>query len=333
MQAPVSPDKVSIIIPVYNVELYIGACVCSAIDQTYPNLEIILVDDCGTDQSLRTAERILRQSSREWKTVRHSVNRGLSAARNSGADAATGAYIYYLDSDDYIAADTIERLVSAICRHHADVAFGCGYILLQEDGTLSPIWKDTVENLHEQDAFHAYLRQEHPFMAQHRLIRLAAYRESGIRFQEGLVHEDILWSLQMSRSGLSICSAPGNHLYFYRQRNSSIMAQSKVSQKRVEGYEVATRAHYQMLTQEGLHHDPEFCNMYAYLFHTTVNMIMSDQRTPTRQQCRKVAAFLKECSFCIPEIAHTHHFLRSYVLLAHFMPAALARKISALLHP
>ena len=331
MSFPIYPDKVSIIIPIYNVEPYIEACILSVVNQTHPNLEIILVDDCSTDQSLCKAEQLLKQSPHEWKIVSHAVNRGLSAARNSGTDAATGTFIYYLDSDDYIAVDTIERLVHAIHLHQADVAFGCGYILLHDDGTLSPIWKDTAENLHEIDAFLAYLRQEHPFMAQHRLIRLAAYREKKIRFREGLVHEDILWSLQMSRSGLRICSAPGRHLYFYRQRGSSIMAQPNFSPKRVEGYAVATEAHHQLLTREKLYLNPDFCKMYAYLFHTTINMLISDKQTPHRAQCKAIAAFLQKTPYTIPEIASTQRFLKSYIWLAKFMPARLARKLASII--
>lgn len=332
-RAPSKPitEKVSIIIPVYNVEPYIEDCVRSVTMQTHDNLEIILVDDCGSDNSMQLAEHILTQSSQEWRSIKHAGNRGLSAARNTGADAATGDYLYFLDSDDYINPVTIEQLLHAAHQHDADITFGCGFVLLMPDSSLKPIWKDTAESLHELDAFHAYLRQEHTFMAQHRLIRRSAYMASGIRFQEGLVHEDILWSLQMARSGLSICSAPGHHLYFYRQRSTSIMAQSKSSPKKIEGYTAATRAHYQLMVQEELHRDPEFCRMYAYIFHTTVNMIMADSAASARSQCRAIAAYLREFDFCIQEIESTFRFLKAYTTLARFMPALLARKISALL--
>ena len=75
----------------------------------------------------------------------------------------------------------------------------------------------------------------------------------------------------------------------------------------------------------------EFCRMYAYIFHTTVNMIMADSAASARSQCRAIAAYLREFDFCIQEIESTFRFLKTYTTLARFMPALLARKISALL--
>lgn len=322
------PETVSIIIPVYHVEEYIEECIQSAIHQTYPHIEIILVDDCSSDSSYKLAEKQLQQSNRLWKSVRHENNRGLSAARNSGVDAATGEYIYFLDSDDYIATDCIQRLVEAIHLHQKDIAIGCGFVLLMPDKRLAPIWKDTAENLHEQDALGAYLRKEHNFAACHRLINAAAYRATGIQFREGLQHEDVIWSFQMARSGLSICSAPGNNLYFYRQREGSIMAQAKVSPGRINGFIEATRVHYQAMMAESLQQNPDFCHMYAYLFRETVHMIMADTNRSLRARCQDVAKYLKEFSHCPPEIAPQYNMMKRFVSLSRFMPAPIAFRIA-----
>ena len=94
--------KVSIIIPIYNVESYIANCLHSVFNQTYKDLEIILVDDCGTDKSMNIAMESINKykSSFYIKVIHHKENKGLSAARNSGIKEATGDYIYFLDSDD-----------------------------------------------------------------------------------------------------------------------------------------------------------------------------------------------------------------------------------------
>lgn len=108
---------VSIIIPVYNVAPYIEACLKSVMRQTYGGqMECIIVDDCGTDDSIAIAERMTAayQGPIQFRMLHHDRNRGLSAARNMGTNAATGDYIYYLDSDDEITTDCIERLMKPI---------------------------------------------------------------------------------------------------------------------------------------------------------------------------------------------------------------------------
>ena len=105
---------ISIIIPIYNVEPYIIRCVDSVLRQTYRQLEIILVDDCSPDHSMEIARKHIEASTSskglKFKYIKHEKNRGLSAARNSGLDAATGEYIYFLDSDDEITEEEKSEL-------------------------------------------------------------------------------------------------------------------------------------------------------------------------------------------------------------------------------
>ena len=107
---------VSIIIPVYNVSDYVEECLQSVAAQTYTDIECIIVDDCGTDDSMQKVERFVAdyKGPIAFKILHHEHNRGLSAARNSGMDAATGEYIYFIDSDDYIYPYSIDALVKAI---------------------------------------------------------------------------------------------------------------------------------------------------------------------------------------------------------------------------
>ena len=103
--------KISIIIPIYNVEPYIEDCLQSVMRQTYRGMmECILVDDCGTDNSMKVAEQLIKiyNGPIDFKVLHHEHNRGLSAARNTGIDAACGDYVYFLDSDDWISDDCFE---------------------------------------------------------------------------------------------------------------------------------------------------------------------------------------------------------------------------------
>ena len=119
--------KISIIIPIYNVELYITDCLQSVMRQTYTGpLECILVDDCGTDNSILIAEQMIAdyKGPIEFRILHHEHNRGLSAARNTGMDASTGDYVYFLDSDDWISDDCIEKLAKPLQQKEVDIVVG-----------------------------------------------------------------------------------------------------------------------------------------------------------------------------------------------------------------
>ena len=111
------PYQVSILVPVYGVENYIERCARSIFEQTYRNLDIVFVDDCTPDKSIEILLRVLEdypERKEQTRIIRHEHNRGLSAARNTGMDAAKGDYIYFIDSDDFITSDCIEILMAAM---------------------------------------------------------------------------------------------------------------------------------------------------------------------------------------------------------------------------
>lgn len=113
-------DKVSVIIPMYNSEKYIDECVKSVINQTYTNLEIIIIDDCSTDSSLSVVEKI---ADDRIKLIKLEKNVGVSAARNTGIDAATGDYLCFIDSDDLWVKEKIEKEVEFIKKNNYDFIY------------------------------------------------------------------------------------------------------------------------------------------------------------------------------------------------------------------
>lgn len=116
--------KVSVIIPMYNSENYIGQCIRSVADQTYRNLEIIVVDDGSTDAGARVCAELMETDARI--RLCRQENRGVSAARNHGIDVATGEYVFFLDSDDAVHPLLLEELLGRAEENHARLAF-CGY--------------------------------------------------------------------------------------------------------------------------------------------------------------------------------------------------------------
>lgn len=124
---------VSIVVPVYNVEKYLDRCVESLVNQTYKNLEIILVDDASPDACPEMCEQWAARDARI--KVIHKVNEGQGIARNAGMACAQGEYIYFVDSDDYIALETIEKSYGLAKKHDADIVT-FGFCPVNKDGIL-----------------------------------------------------------------------------------------------------------------------------------------------------------------------------------------------------
>ena len=118
--------KVSVIVPIYNVEKYLRKCVSSILEQSYKNIEIILVDDGSTDMSGKICDELSKEHDNV--IVIHKQNGGLSSARNAGIEASNGDYLSFIDSDDYIEKTMYEEMVNAIENSKKDIA-SCGRIV------------------------------------------------------------------------------------------------------------------------------------------------------------------------------------------------------------
>ncbi len=128
--------KLSIIVPIYNVENYIPICLESLINQTYKNIEIICVNDGSKDNSIEVLNQYKENDRRI--TIIDKQNGGVSSARNAGINAATGDYITFVDSDDYIDIDAYENCISIIAKQNADI-FAFGYTLEPNHTAVSPV--------------------------------------------------------------------------------------------------------------------------------------------------------------------------------------------------
>ncbi len=134
--------KISIIVPVYNVEQYLNQCVESIVGQTYQNLEIILVDDGSPDSCPKMCEDWANNDKRIQ--VIHKPNGGLSDARNAGIDVASGEYLMFVDSDDFIAANMVMDLYALLNRTNADIA--CGGVYRYCDGKITDIYNEVIRS-------------------------------------------------------------------------------------------------------------------------------------------------------------------------------------------
>lgn len=220
---------VSVIIPVYNVEEYLQECVESVLKQTYKIYEIILVDDGSTDLSGKICDDYAEKY--ECIKVLHKENGGLSIARNTGMQESVGEYIYFLDSDDFIACDTFEILVSEADKNSSDFVFfdACSFVDGDDNESISQNYKrekqyDVAEGLEmlsvltENKDFHSAI----PLM----FFKKAFLSANSLFFEENIVYEDVLFALQAFCLAKSVSHCNKN-LYFRRYRGSSIMTSEK----------------------------------------------------------------------------------------------------------
>lgn len=227
---------ISIIVPIYNVEPYITDCLQSVMRQTYQEpLECILVDDCGTDKSMAIVEELIAgyEGPIEFRIIHHEHNRGLSAARNTGMDAATGEYMYFLDSDDWISDDCIEKLAKPLQEREFDMVVG-NYELVSEEVLPCPQLSEKEGAVFNDELCRSILSRGIFVMVVNKLFRKKHLQDNGLAFEEGLIHEDELFTF-VSAMCISSCYVLHQTTYFYRIRENSIMRKGDVIERQI-GY-------------------------------------------------------------------------------------------------
>ena len=217
--------KISIIIPIYNVEKYLPACVESILQQTYKNLEVILVDDGSPDRCPVICDELAQKDDRI--RVIHQKNKGLSGARNTGIDNAQGDYLIFVDSDDTVEQTLVEELYTYAEKWNCAIV-ACGRNYIFEDGQI------VCEIAHDESKVYGFgeAMQE---MNSFRLFDMSAwakiYRKElfeDIRFPEGKLSEDyyIMYKLFDKAQTIGYVAKP---LYNYLQRQSSISRNKKIN--------------------------------------------------------------------------------------------------------
>ena len=212
---------ISVIIPVYNTAEQLPRCVNSVCNQTYQELEIIIIDDGSTDGSGELCDTLARHDSRI--RIIHRDNQGLSAARNTGMRSAKGEYIAFVDSDDWISPVMLETLYSTLIRNNADIA-ECGFSAMFSNHTQhftgfsgKTIVADRYEaiiGLTLWDSFYS--------VVWNKLYKKECTRN--VSFPVGRVHEDEFTTWKFIRNAERIVSVDASFYYYDRTRNDSIIA-------------------------------------------------------------------------------------------------------------
>ena len=224
--------KVSIVIPIYNVSDYIADCLRSVLNQTYSELEIILVNDATPDNSMEEAKPWIEELQKRYevKVVSHVYNRGVSAARNTGIEVATADWIYFLDSDDEIIPNCIELLVAKIEKYpDVDFVIGNFKILGTNSKGNNPDFLTCASCVKgNENILQDYIAGKWYVMPWNHLYRKAYLLQNNLFFKEGLLQEDILFSFQIATTARYM-AAVYEKTYIYKIRSDgSLSTQCKL---------------------------------------------------------------------------------------------------------
>lgn len=218
--------KLSIIVPVYQVEAHIDECITSILDQTFRDFELILVDDGSLDRCPAICDAYAQKDSRI--RVIHQKNQGLSAARNTGLQAARGDYIGFVDSDDFIEASMYEKLLDNLEREKADISV-CGRYKVWGDKKIqeqkSNVYK-VMDSVQALALMNTNVLGYFDVAAWDKIYKRSCFK--GIEFPEGKLCEDwfVMYKLFFNARRIVYDSIP---LYNYRQRTGSITHGKKVN--------------------------------------------------------------------------------------------------------
>lgn len=223
---------VSIIIPVYNIEKYVQKCIESVIEQTYKNIEILVIDDGSIDNSSTICKDMAKKDSRI--KVYNKINGGLSDARNYGIKKAKGEYLFFIDGDDYIANDCIEVLLKSLIKEKSDIATTQFIRFYEKDKPISV--EGHYKTYDTSEALEMLMYQNNcTTSAWGKIYKKELFNQ--IKYPKGKICEDLPTTYKLFAASKRITI--GTHKkYFYLQRENSII-RSKFNSKRAEALSFA----------------------------------------------------------------------------------------------
>lgn len=221
--------KISVIVPVYNVESYLADCLDSILKQSFMDIEVICINDGSSDGSLEILEKYAKKDSRIQ--IVSQENQGLSGARNTGIEYATGKYLCFVDSDDMLAAGALQKIFDSFQKEDADlICYNTSVLYESETLAMQDNKKDYFRRKEEYlepatgiELFEQMMGNEDFCVAAWLLaVKIEWIRQKGIRFENGIIHEDNKYCIECYLNA-SIARYIPDELYIYRVRNDSIM--------------------------------------------------------------------------------------------------------------
>ena len=247
--------SVSVVVPVYNTAPYVERCLQSVMSQTYSAAECIIVDDASPDDSIIRCQRLIEGYSGPTRFIilHHSSNQGASAARNTGIDAASSSHIYFMDSDDEMTPDCLEKLVAPIMRDNGiEMVMGN---MRKDQYAVSGLLKklkqrlknrieaiasrnsqkeDCLELRDNEEIYRWYYcgRRKRTISMTNKLLRLSFVKENNLYNRKGILMEDALWNFYLYRSLNHAVIIP-DITYLYHQHPNSVTTGTSSEKKRM----------------------------------------------------------------------------------------------------
>lgn len=220
--------KLSVVVPIYNVEKYLTQCIESLIPNLFNGCEVVLVNDGSTDGSLQICEKYRQRYPNVIRIV-NKENGGLSDARNAGTEVAAGKYIYYIDSDDWIAPCALEKLYNFAIINNCEVVQGGFYYTFENRLVYDDRWvkdSDSPFVLSQEEAASELVKNHYiKNFAWGKLYKASLIK--GLKFPKGKFFEDVCWQMQVT-SRIKHYGVLPEPLYYYRQRESGISGQFSI---------------------------------------------------------------------------------------------------------
>lgn len=215
--------KFSIIVPIYNTEKYLKECIDSVLKQDFENYELILVDDGSPDNSPKICDEYA-EKDKKVKVV-HKPNGGLSDARNCGIKEAAGEYIIFLDSDDFIHENSLEKIAKTCEEKNADIIFLKGFKFFDDNSETQELDEDlNMDTLKNKEEIFNYITslRKFPGSACTKTFRREFILTNELFFEKGLLSEDIEWMIRALKAAKTIASNNTPYYYYRQNRAGSI---------------------------------------------------------------------------------------------------------------
>lgn len=228
---------VTVIVPVFNVEQYVEKCLKSIMNQSYQKLEIVVVNDGSSDHSEKIIVRLASEDSRIKYIKRE--NGGLGAARNTGLKNCTGEYVCFIDSDDWVSTDYVEKLITTAREDSSNIVIcNMQYVFADGDVKKRTPYIDQNECIDAKEALkREFIGNQYKFHAPNKFCKTRIFTENNIHFPEGKLYEDVFTTYKMILAAESV-SLINDKLYFYLQsRIGSIMNTEIKPQRFTDMYE------------------------------------------------------------------------------------------------
>lgn len=313
---------VSIVIPVYRVEDYIKRCIESVMNQTYDDIECIIVDDRGEDKSISICENLIANyhGKKIFKIIRHESNKGVSAARNTGMRNSTGKWLYFIDSDDYLRETAIEHLISK-AHHYPSATMIVGLISATGKNNLYESQFSNNVKYIEGNEIGCYLlfKSLIPMNVWDKLYLRSSLDSNQIFFKEGIIHEDHLWIYYALRQFDNIAFAD-EVTYIHNIRPNSIMTSLTIKRMQ-DNLNIVLK---DILTNLPKYYKKDAILLYLKLFLGYYKRIAATTLSKEvytlfvnsleEERCRKVKQLLK--LYNLPQLSFTRKLLRSYLYLS-----------------